>query len=179
MAIGIDSDEPTVFRWITFEDTKHEKLPPKEILEATAADQPTSLHPILSLFKRKQKHGPDEIATQPSVYDDPVKADQFKLSPKYENLHRFNPSFRWTWQEEEKLVKRIDWRVTAWACIAFFALDLDRSNLIQANTNDFLQDMGFSTNDYNYGNTVFLVSFLLSELPSQLVSKKICPDRWV
>lgn len=58
-------------------------------------------------------------------------------SDKYENRHRFDPSFRWTWAEELPLIRRIDWKVTAWSCIAFFALDLDRSNLSQANTDNF------------------------------------------
>lgn len=42
-----------------------------------------------------------------------------------------------------------------------------------------LPELGMNTNDFNYGQTIFLVSFLSAELPSGLVSKKVGPDRYV
>ncbi|KZT08560.1 MFS general substrate transporter [Laetiporus sulphureus 93-53] len=97
----------------------------------------------------------------------------------YENAHKFDPNARWTWREETRLVRKIDCRIMIWAIIMFFCLDLDRSNLSQANTDNFLQDLHMTTDDYNLGDSLVRLCYLISELPAQVISKKVGPDIWV
>ncbi|KAH8691994.1 putative pantothenate transporter [Talaromyces proteolyticus] len=113
---------------------------------------------------------------------DPEVAEYWRLTyekSQYECRHVFDPALTWSEEEERKLVRRLDWRVCLWACVMFFGLQVDRGNLTQAVSDTFLDDLKLNTNDYNWGNTVFRLAFLFAELPSQLVSKKIGPDRWI
>lgn len=97
----------------------------------------------------------------------------------YEGRHRYDPKATWTKAEETALIRRLDIRVCAWCCFMFFALQLDRGNITQALSDNMLDDLGLNTDDYNTGQTIFYVSFLAAELPSQLISKKLGPDNWI
>ncbi|TEB29990.1 allantoate permease [Coprinellus micaceus] len=123
--------------------------------------------------RKRQQVDLDSIATQRSVYDDPSLAKHYWPKSDYENIHRFDPDARWTYRQEKSLVRKIDWKVMLWAAISFSALNLDRGNLTQANTDNFLPDLGMTT------NCVFRLAFLSAELPSQMVSKRLGPDVWI
>lgn len=123
-----------------------------------------------------------ELETGPNPFADPAVAEYYRdlyEKSQYECRSAFDPTFAWSAEEERKLVWKLNWRVTFTACLLFVALQVDRGNLAQAVADNLLNDLGLSTNEYNTGNTIFLAAFLVAELPSQLISKKLGPDIFV
>lgn len=138
----------------------------------------------------KELHGSDsgsatgssiggEIQVRGDVYAEGGQTRFYEPIPEFEGRHRWDPHAEWTDQEEKRLVRRIDYKICAWVCLMFFALQLDRGNISQALSDNMLEDLHMITNNYNYGQTIFYVCFLCAELPSQLISKKIGPERWI
>lgn len=101
----------------------------------------------------------DEASDRSSIdarnpFKDPKVAEYYRdlyEKAQYESREAFDPEIEWTAAEERSLVRRLDWHVCLWACIMFFALQLDRGNISQALSDNMLDDLGLTTNEYNYG----------------------------
>ncbi|GJN89905.1 hypothetical protein Rhopal_002894-T1 [Rhodotorula paludigena] len=142
---------------------------------ASAGD---SLLRFFRLRKQRERIDPDAIATQESVFDGPHAAE-YQPIPEWENIRLFDPKFRWTHREEARVRRKCDFWVFAWVVVMFFALDIDRFNIGAATADNLLKDLKLTQGDYNLGNTLSKLGFLIAELPSQMIGKKIGVDLWL
>lgn len=163
--------------------------------EKTISEQDSSeqLQQSESTKEKKTSAGTEKTfftrSTREATFDDKGLEEYYAPIGSYEGRHRYDPRYQWEHKEEKRLVRKvcirsscasyeahgiqIDWKICTWVCLMFFALQLDRGNISQALSDNMLDDLGIGTNDYNTGQTIFYVSFLFAELPSQLISKKI------
>lgn len=122
----------------------------------------------------------NEIGDNPFL--DPKVEEYYRevyQTSNYECYPAFDPQFEWTKEEEQNVVRKLNYRVALAACLLFVGLQIDRGNLQQAISDNMLNDLALTTNEYNLGNTLFYSCFLLAEVPSQLISKSLGPDIFI
>ncbi|KAK9458707.1 uncharacterized protein V1516DRAFT_687820 [Lipomyces oligophaga] len=59
----------------------------------------------------RKEHYLDCVATQQSIFDDPIKADALGLNALYEQIPSFDPMARWTLREERRVQRKINGQV--------------------------------------------------------------------
>ncbi|CAG9984587.1 unnamed protein product [Clonostachys byssicola] len=74
---------------------------------------------------------------------------------------------------------RVDFCVMPLLILGFLALQLDRGNIGNALTDDFLRDVDITQNQFNIGQQLLSMGIVLLEIPSNLILYRLGPTIWI
>ncbi|KAI6782675.1 putative transporter -like protein [Emericellopsis cladophorae] len=80
---------------------------------------------------------------------------------------------------ERKLIRKLDLWIVPPVMLLYLLSFLDRVNIGNARLYGMEEDLGLVGDQYQIAVSVLFVTYLLSELPSNLVIKKFTPSRWI
>ncbi|KAK6853764.1 hypothetical protein PG995_010576 [Apiospora arundinis] len=80
---------------------------------------------------------------------------------------------------EAKLLRKIDFHVLPVLFIVYFVAFLDRANMSNALTLGLPTELGLTGQQPNVSLTIFFVPYILFEIPSNILMKKLSPHVWL
>ncbi|KAH0842970.1 alternative sulfate transporter [Fonsecaea pedrosoi] len=85
----------------------------------------------------------------------------------------------WTLEEEVKAKRKMDFIIMPLLTLGFFCLQLDRGNMANAITDDFMEDVGITQNQFNVGQQMLSLGIVLFEIPSNMILYRVGPGKWL
>ncbi|CAM1508803.1 Fc.00g056510.m01.CDS01 [Cosmosporella sp. VM-42] len=82
-------------------------------------------------------------------------------------------------EKEKKLVRKCDRHVLPCVTLIFFLSFLDRTNIGNAKIQGLLEDLHMSNHDYNLALFVFFIPYILFEVPSNIIIRRVKPSTWL
>ncbi|GJN88975.1 hypothetical protein Rhopal_001946-T1 [Rhodotorula paludigena] len=82
-------------------------------------------------------------------------------------------------EEEKKLIRRIDYRLVPFLSLLYLLSFLDRVNIGQARLDGLEADLGLVGNQYQATLVIFFVGYVVTEVPSNMLLKRIRPSRLI
>ncbi|KAF2267637.1 high-affinity nicotinic acid transporter-like protein [Lojkania enalia] len=80
---------------------------------------------------------------------------------------------------ERKLVRKLDLFIIPVVMLLYLLSFLDRVNIGNARLYGLEEDLGLNSDQFQVAVSILFVTYILSELPSNLVLKKLRPSRWI
>ncbi|TFK33567.1 MFS general substrate transporter [Crucibulum laeve] len=101
----------------------------------------------------------------------------------YGTAHSDNPFFvkdlEYTQEEEQQVIRILDTRLFPWILITTFVLNMDRTNISNAISDNLPVDLGFTINTVNTATAIYSVLFSIFCLSGAVIAKIAGPARWI
>ncbi|SPO01844.1 related to nicotinamide mononucleotide permease [Cephalotrichum gorgonifer] len=107
-------------------------------------------------------------ATNPDEYLPPVE-DEVGLTRERD----------WSPEEERKAKRKLDLIIMPLLTLGFFCLQLDRGNISNAITDNFMEDVGINQDQFNVGQQMLSLGIVLFEIPSNMILYRVGPGKWL
>ncbi|KAL4815100.1 major facilitator superfamily domain-containing protein [Aspergillus spinulosporus] len=85
----------------------------------------------------------------------------------------------WTVEEETKAKRKLDLMIMPILTLGFFCLQLDRGNMANAITDNFMEDVGINQDQFNVGQQMLSLGIVLTEIPSNMILYRVGPGKWL
>ncbi|KAI4159361.1 MAG: hypothetical protein LQ342_006617 [Letrouitia transgressa] len=118
----------------------------------------------------------DSQATDPPLSTNFYDPDLPRPYPEYDDDRGVQcPPHTTPW----KLVSKIDLRVIPVLSLLYFFAFLDRTNIANANVFGLQKELALGGTQYNNALTIFFVPYIIFEIPSNILLKKLKPHVWL
>jgi MFS family permease len=77
------------------------------------------------------------------------------------------------------VVRKIDFRLIPIMGVLYLLAHIDRGNIGNAKIEGMDKDLGLVGNQYNIASTIFFVPYIIFEIPSNIILKKVRPSIWL
>ncbi|CAO3628910.1 unnamed protein product [Cunninghamella blakesleeana] len=95
------------------------------------------------------------------------------------NIIHVDHVHKWEQDEEQKVLQIIDKKLMTFIILMSFVLNMDRTNLSNAVSDNMAFDLGFNNDGVNFSIMVYSFLFTIFTFPSNIMVKKIGAHQWL
>ena len=104
--------------------------------------------------------------------------DEF-ISDEAINVPGYDPTINAQSGETRKALLKVDFLILPFIVLCFCLLQFDRANIGNALTDTLREDIKIGNSDINLAQTLFTVGFIITELPFNMISRYMGPERFL
>ena len=118
--------------------------------------------------------------TIPENNEKHIKLQDIKISCVEEEIKPHDVDYRPSNDpDDRKLLRKLDLHLIPTMTLLYLLSYLDRVNIGQAKIDGLIESINLTSAQYNACLSVFFATYVIFEIPSNLILKKLRPSRWI